>query len=201
MIHEGIAMQPLTPDDLLSLEEYGPRRDEFFDAHRRYCDQYRRIRVGPSAVLLFENRQTLWFRVQEILRVTQMREPKWVEQELAVVNRLLPTAHHLQAGLLLDQSEGATWEKLKAESVRLVLGSIRVTPQITSCRPGERTLGLAHWLDFSLFRPERKLFADFSVSAWIEINCGIYRHSSGRLTEEVRQSLLDDLEMSDKDAA
>ncbi len=194
-------MQPLTSNDLLPIEEYAPRREEFFEAHRRYCDQYRRVRVGPAAVLLFENRQTLWFRVQEILRVTRLRDPKWVEQELAIVNRLLPRAHHLQAGLVLSEAEGAVWEKLEPESIRLVLGSIRVTPQITSCQPEERALGLAHWLEFSLYRPGRKLFADAGVSASIEINCGTYRHSSGRLAEDVRQSLLDDLELSDRDAA
>jgi hypothetical protein len=194
-------MQPLTPDDLLPLAEYAPRREEFFQAHRRYCDLYRRVRVGPSAALLFENRQTLWFRIQEILRVTQLRDPKWVQQELAIVNRLLPRANQLQAGLILNDPSGTAWRKLQPESIRLVLGSIHVSPRIASCQPGEQALGLAHWLEFPLYRPERKLLADFSVSAWIEIECGAYRHNSGRLTEEVRQSLLDDLESSDKDAA
>src|SRR5580704_14304508 len=123
-------MQPLTPDDLLPIEEYAPRREEFFEAHRRYCDQYRRVRVGPSAVLLFENRQTLWFRIQEILRVTQLRDPNWVQQELAIVNRLLPRAHQLQAALLIESSDAVTFEKLKPDSIPLVLGSIRVSAQI-----------------------------------------------------------------------
>ena len=194
-------MQPLTRDDLLTLEEYTPRRDEFFEAHRRYCDQYRRIRVGPSAILLFENRQTLWFRIQEILRVTRLRETKWVEQELAIVNRLLPRSHRLQAGLLLDDLESQDWDQLDSESVRLVLGAIHICGQITSCKPDERALGVAHWIEFALYRPERKLLDDRSMSCWIEVECGDYRHASGRLTEEMRQSLLDDLEMSDRDAA
>jgi hypothetical protein len=194
-------MQPLTPDDLLSLDEYVPRREEFFEAHRRYCDQYRRVRVGPSAVLLFENRQTLWFRIQEILRVTQLRDAKWIQQELTIVNRLLPRAHQLQAGLLLDDPNSKEWKKLKPDSIQLMLGSIHISAQITSCQPSEQALGLAHWVEFSLYRPERKLFADFSVSAWFDMEIGRYRHAGGRLTEEVRQSLLDDLELSDRDAA
>jgi hypothetical protein len=194
-------MQPLTTDDLLPIEEYAPRREEFFEAHRRYCDQYRRVRVGPSAILLFENRQTLWFRVQEILRVTQIREPHWVQRELAVVNRLLPKPDHLQAGLMLDYSEGRKWDAIGPDSIRMVLGAINVPARITASDPADRAFGSAHWLEFGLHRPERKLFADYSISVWIEIACGDYDHWSNRLTEEVRQSLLDDLEMSDRDAA
>src|SRR6266700_2403855 len=60
-------MLPLTLEDLLPLEEYAGRRREFFEAQCRYLDRYRRVRVGPRATLSFENRQTLWFRVQEEL--------------------------------------------------------------------------------------------------------------------------------------
>ena len=62
-------MAPLTVEDLLPLEVYAPRRREFFDSHRKYIDRFRRVRIGPRLTLIFENRQTLWFRVQEVVRV------------------------------------------------------------------------------------------------------------------------------------
>ena len=68
-------MHPLTLDDLMPLEEYAGKRREFFEAHQRYLDRYRRVRVGPQAALLFENRQTLWFRLQEVLRVARLADP------------------------------------------------------------------------------------------------------------------------------
>ena len=61
-------MRPLTYDDLLPLEDFAGQRRELFEAHIRYVDRYRRVRFGPRLALIFENRQTLWFRVQEILR-------------------------------------------------------------------------------------------------------------------------------------
>jgi hypothetical protein len=195
-------MQPLTLEDLLPLEEFTARRAEFFEAHARYCDQYRRIRVGPDAVLLFENRQTLWFRVQEILRVTRLRESEWIQQELDLVNRLLPRANHLQAGLILaGPNEPKGWATPSADSIRLALDTIHISPKLVSCRPEDRAAGLAHWLEFAMSRADRKLLADLDVPAWFEIECGAYDHASGRLTEEMRQSLLDDLEMSDRAAA
>ena len=73
-------MLPLTVDDLLPLEEYAGRRKEFFDAQRRYVDRYRRIRIGPKLTLIFENRQTLWFRVQEVIRIARLAEPGEVQR-------------------------------------------------------------------------------------------------------------------------
>src|SRR5215831_5896190 len=94
-------MLPLTVDDLLPLNEYANRRREFFDSHVRYVDRYRRVRLGPRLTLVFENRQTLWFRVQEVLRVARLADPARVREELAVYNRLLPGAGRLQAALLI----------------------------------------------------------------------------------------------------
>src|SRR6516165_10455947 len=116
-------MQPLTPDDLLPLEEYVGRRAEFFRAHVRYVDRYRRVRLGPRLTLVFENRQTLWFRAQEVLRVARLADPARVSEELAVYNRLLPGRGRLQAALLVEPSdETAFWKTLRGEEVRLRMG-------------------------------------------------------------------------------
>src|ERR1700691_1488801 len=99
-------MEALTLDDLLPLDEFADRRREFFADHVRYLDRYRRVRLGPSLTLLFENRQTLWFRVQEVLRVARLAEPARVRQELDLYNRLLPGRDRLQAALLIRIGEG-----------------------------------------------------------------------------------------------
>src|SRR5947209_2244790 len=97
-----IPMQPLTLDDLLPLEEYAGRRREFFESLGRYLDRYRRVRVGPKAALLFENRQTLWFRVHEIIRVARLSEAGRLQKELDLYNTLLPGRNTLQAALVID---------------------------------------------------------------------------------------------------
>src|SRR3989442_12839520 len=94
-------MQPLTLDDLLPLDEFADRRREFFASHHRYLDRYRRSRLGPRLTLLFENRQTLWFRVQELLRVARLTDAVHVQRELDLYNRLLPGRNRLQAALLI----------------------------------------------------------------------------------------------------
>src|SRR5438270_13358315 len=95
-------MRALTPDDLLPLQEFADRRREFFESHSRYVDRYRRVRIGPAVTLVFENRQTLWFRIQEVVRVARLSEPEIVQQELDVYNPLLPTRNTLQAAFLIE---------------------------------------------------------------------------------------------------
>src|SRR5688500_1907978 len=95
-------MLPLTLDDLLPLEEYAGRRRGFYESLGRYLDRYRRVRVGPKVTLVFENRQTLWFRVHEIIRIARLADPARLQKELDVYNGLLPARDALQAAVLLD---------------------------------------------------------------------------------------------------
>ena len=75
-------MDVLGLEDIIPLEEFAGKRREFASAHRRYLDRYRRVRLGPTLTLVFENRQTLWFRVQEVLRLTRLSEKRLVAQLL-----------------------------------------------------------------------------------------------------------------------
>jgi Protein of unknown function (DUF3501) len=199
-------MRPLTLDDLTPLDEYVPRRGEFFEVHQRYLDRYRRVRVGPKLTLIFENRQTLLFRVQEVLRVARLSEPERVEQELAVYNRLLPGADRLQAALLIDISdesklteELAGWRSLRGDQLRLCIGPRHFPADLVTCRPEDRCIGAAHWVQFHISAEGRKDLGAFRLPAFVEMLHPSYRHESAFLSEEIRQSLLDDLAMSDRD--
>ena len=200
-------MNALTLDDLLPLEEYAGRRQEFFDAHDRYLDRYRRVRVGPRLTLLFENRQTLWYRLQEVIRIARLSEPGRVQRELDLYNRFLPGRYQLQAILLVSipgdsplTAELAFWQQLKGEDLRLCVGGKRFPSRLLTCRPEDRCIGAALWVQFSIDDFARRLLADGSHAAHCEAHYGNYRHQSPPLSDDVRQSLLDDLELSDRDA-
>jgi len=201
-------MRPLTLDDLLPLEEYANRRREFFDSLRRYLDRYRRVRVGPRVTLLFENRQTLWFRVQEIVRVARLAEPEHLQAELNLYNRLLPGRDVLQAALLIDVAdesrlteELAPWRDFSGPDLTLNVGSVSFPSTLVTCRPEDRCIGAAHWVQFAVPFPRRKLLTDFRQPAALEMTLPDYHHRSLPLSEDVRQSLFEDLQMSGRDAA
>jgi len=199
-------MRPLTLDDLLPLDEYASRRRELHESLQHYVDRYRRVRIGPRLTLLFENRQTLWFRVHEVLRVARLAEPHRVQQELNVYNRLLPGRGRLQAALLLevtDESrlveELAPWQALRGEDLPLCLGPRQFPADLVTCRPEDRCLGAAHWVQYALGADGRRLLADFRQPAYFAALLPAYPHQSEPLGDEVRRSLLDDLELPERD--
>jgi hypothetical protein len=198
-------MRPLTHDDLLSLDEFAGQRRELFGKLQRYLDRHRRVRIGPRVTLLFENRQTLWFRVQDVLRIARLAEEPRVQQELDVYNRLLPDRERLQAALLIaiaDETklseELASWQSLRGEELLLCVGSRHVPADLVTSRPEDRCVGAAHWVRFAIDAEARRLLSDFRQPAHFEIRHISYRHTSPPLSEDVRQSLLDDLDLSDK---
>ncbi len=94
-------MNPLTPSDLLSHEEYEAQRATF----RRETialKKRRRIEVGPLVTLVFENRQTLLFQVQEMIRAERIFEPSKIQDELDVYNALLPRTGELSATVMIE---------------------------------------------------------------------------------------------------
>jgi hypothetical protein len=197
-------MRPLTLDDLLPLDEYAGRRGEFFDSLSHYQDRYRRVRIGPRLTLLFVNRQMLWFHVQELLRIARLSEPERVQQELDLYNRLLPARGRLQAALLIElmdetkiTQELSAWNTMAGDSLRLRLGDRQFPAELVTVRPEDRSIGGAHWVQFALDSDARRLLKDFRVPAFIEIAHGEYRHQSSSLSDDVRESLLEDLEAPD----
>jgi hypothetical protein len=195
-------MLPLTLDDLLPLGEYAGKRREYYESHRRYLDRYRRVRVGPLVTLLFENRQTLWFRVQEVLRVARLSDPRAVQQELDLFNRLLPERGQLQASLLIEVRDESrltqqmeAWAELTDEHLHFCIGRQAYAGRVLTCRPEDRCIGAAHWVQFTLDS------TDLRQPAFVELSLPIYCYQSPLLNEETRQSLVDDLKDADTRAA
>jgi hypothetical protein len=201
-------MRPLALDDLMPLADYASRRSEFFAAHGRYLDHYRRVRVGPRVTLVFENRQTLWYRVHELLRVARLADSTRVQQELDWYNRLLPGRDTFQAAVVIDMGDGPDldeqlkhWQGLKGDCMRLVAADFTVRAQLLTCRPEDLCIGAAHWLTFQISGEMRSALGDSRRAAFIEIAHETYQHRSAPLTDRVRRSLMDDLELSDRDRA
>jgi hypothetical protein len=200
-------MVPLTVDDLLPLEEYARRRREFFDSHRRYIDRYRRIRIGPSLTLIFENRQTLWYRVQEVIRIARLAKRRDVEQELNLYNRLLPGTNLLQAALLIEidesrfREEMSRWRDLSGEQLKLCVDDGSVPATLVTSRPEDRSIGTAHWVQFAVDPSQRRLLADFDLPGRFTFDNGWYQHASDQLSEDLRRSLLDDLALAEREVS
>ena len=97
-------MNLLNPRDLLPASEYEQQREQF-RSQIIALKQRRRISVGPLVTLVFENRETLRFQTQEMIRVEHILDPHKVQEELDVYNALMPGAGELSATLLIEITE------------------------------------------------------------------------------------------------
>ncbi len=94
----------LAAGDLISLEEYHRTRADFRArvlAHKAH----RQVAIGPNATLYFEDRLTIQYQVQEMLRIERIFEAEAIAEELAAYNPLIPTGRNLKATFMLEFPE------------------------------------------------------------------------------------------------
>src|SRR3954466_7716864 len=95
------AMKKLVESDLYSLERYSRERPEFrarVMAHKKN----RQLSVGPSTMWLFEDRMTVQYQVQEMLRTERIFEPEGIADELSAYNPLIPDGRNWKVTLLIE---------------------------------------------------------------------------------------------------
>ncbi len=94
-------MQKLTRDDLYSLEDYAQVRADFrakVMAHKKS----RQVPIGAHATLYFEDRLTMQYQVQEMLRVERIFESEGIEDELGAYNPLIPDGSNWKATFMIE---------------------------------------------------------------------------------------------------
>ncbi len=194
-------MNPLKKSDLMSLEQYAQHRPEYREqvmAHKRN----RQVAIGPNARLYFEDRVTMQYQIQEILRIEKIFETEGIEEELEAYNPLIPDGMNWKATFMIEYEdeqvrrqalsrligvERAVWVRVgKLEKVYPIANEdlVRETAEKTSA---------VHFLRF-------ELSADMirAVRTGAEISMGVehenYHHETGPLPENIVQSLADDLD-------
>jgi hypothetical protein len=97
-------MEKLTIDDLLSLERYHkerPRLRAEVLEHKRH----RQAPLGPHLTLYFEDRLTMRYQIQEMLRAERIFESEAIAEELAAYNPLIPDGTNLKATMMLEYTD------------------------------------------------------------------------------------------------
>ncbi len=171
------------------------------DRSYRHLDRCRRIRVGPALTLVFENQQTLWFRMQELAGFNRRAEDVEVRRLHDWYSRLMPSHDRLLAALWVG-SPGRR-PILNLENLRGVVADGRLLLRSSNGyeiggtllpeRVRDRLIGLVGWTEFP-FSPEDRIALNNPRQEWrLAIESEDYRHESDPLTPLVLMSLLADL--------
>ena len=94
-------MEKLNKSDLFSLEEYSINRDSF---RKKVLEekQHRKVYIGEHVALLFENKNTIQYQIQEMLRIEKIFDADGIQEELDAYNPLIPDGTNLKAVMLIE---------------------------------------------------------------------------------------------------
>ena len=194
-------MQKLAVSDLLSLERYSRERPDFRTrviAHKRD----RQVNVGPNTMWLFEDRLTVQYQVQEMLRTERIFEAEGITEELAAYNPLIPDGRNWKVTFLIEYPDPEVrrvqLEKLRGIEDRCwvqVSGFERVLAIADEDleRENEVKTSAVHFLRFELIQAmAEKLKGGAALS--IGIDHPEYQHQISPAPDNVRASLISDLD-------
>jgi len=185
-------MQKLTQQDLYTLEAYARER-ALFRARVLAHKQARIVHVGAHVTLVFEDRLTVQYQIQEMLRVERIFEPAGIAEELDAYNPLIPDGGNLKATMLIEYpDEGERARKLVElhgieKSVALQIGNLAPVVAIADEdleRSTETKTAAVHFLRFELDAAQVAAFAGSVVAIAIDHRAYQARTVLGAATRE-----------------
>ena len=191
----------LSRDDLYSLEQYAEARSAFREkvlAHKKN----RRLDLGTNAALYFEDRLTMQYQVQEMLRIEKIFEADGIKEELDAYNPLIPDGSNWKATFMVEFPE---IEERKAMLAQLVGIEDRVYMQVADFdrvypiadedleRDTEEKTSAVHFLRFELPAEQVKALKN-GASLIAGIDHENYRVEVSPVPDNIRESLVADLD-------
>ena len=192
-------MKPLTVQDVLPIEEYERSREAF---RQRIIDlkQKRRLSVGNLITMVFENRETVLFQIQEMVRAERILRPERVSEEVAMYNEQIPQVGELSATLMIEVTDPQlvkpVLDRLQGIDCGQTVG-IRVGPHLVygvfeQGRSNEEKISAVHYVRFPVPETVKALMEDPAVPIQVVVTHPRYQ-AVQPVSEEMRRSLLEDL--------
>jgi hypothetical protein len=165
----------------------------------------RRVALGPRLSLLFENRQTVLFQIQEMTRTERIVEEARIREELHAYNALVPEAGQLSATLFIEipdlhrlsqdevRREVNRFQGLDRGAVRLRLGEELSLPAVFEAgHSKEEKMAAVQYLRFVVPEEARRALRDPYTPARLVVDHPRYQ-AEAEVGAELRQELLADL--------
>lgn len=193
-------MSKLARADLYSLEQYAEVRTEFrarVMAHKRH----RIVALGPHATVHFEDRLTMQYQIQEMLRVERIFDKEGIEEELAAYNPLVPDGANWKATFMVEFDDP---DERRRELAKLIGIEDKVWVKVAGMNPvfavadedldreNEEKTSSVHFLRFEL-TPDMVRAVKHGAAVSAGVDHPAYRHAVEPLPAGVRDSLAADL--------
>jgi hypothetical protein len=166
--------------------------------------KHRRVAVGPNITILFENRETVLFQIQEMVRTERIVDDGRIQEEVDVYNALVPDHGELSATLFIEIPELVRmsqdevretvnrFQGLDRDSVWLQVDGLRVPARFESGHSKEEKMAAVHYVRFALPEAARATLGEAAADVRVVVEHPHYR-AEAALAAETRQSLRKDL--------
>jgi len=195
-----MAKHELTPADIMSMETYGKIRLER-RRQVRELKKNRRIAVGPVATFYFENYQTMWHQVHEMLFI-EKGGAEQIADELAAYNPLIPKGRDLVATLMFEIDDAERRDRFLSElghvetmvTISFDGESIEAVPEGDTERTDEGgKTSSVHFLHFPFSDLQVEKFRGPGARATVAINHENYGHAA-KLSPAAHAALAEDFD-------
>ena len=166
--------------------------------------RHRRVAVGPNLTLLFENRETVLFQIQEMVRTERIVDDARIQEEVDVYNALVPDPGELSATLFIEIPELVRmsqdqvretvnrFQGLDRDSVWLQVDGLRVAARFESGHSKEEKMAAVHYVRFARPEAARAALGEAAADVRVIVEHPRYR-AEAVLSAETRRSLREDL--------
>ena len=192
-------MNKLTRADLMSLEQYHTER-KAFRAKVMEHKAPRKVSIGPNTSLYFEDRLTMQYQIQEMLRIERIFEAEGIQDELDAYNPLIPDGHNWKATFMVEFPDVEERKRKLAELIGIerqvwveIHGFAKVYPIANEDLSRETTdkTSSVHFLRFEL-TPDMVVAARDATPLSMGIDHPVYQYSM-EVPLETRRALATDL--------
>lgn len=194
-------MEKLSRNDLYSLEQYAELRPEFRQkvlAHKRH----RKLHIGENATLYFEDRLTMQYQVQEMLRIEKIFEAQGIQEELDAYNPLIPDGSNWKATFMVEFPDVAERQEMLKHLVGIEdnvwmqvgdLAKIRPIADEDLERSDDVKTSAVHFMRFEL-NPEQVAALKSGATLSAGIDHPNYQAEVNPVADNIRSALLADLD-------
>ncbi len=192
-----MAVRKVSLDEIMGLARYEEQRNEI---RRRVIEMKRRRRVpvGDRVTFVFENHDTVWFQIQEMLRAEHIVDIDRVREELDVYNELIPAPGELSSTMFIEiTDQSRIREELLRflgieERVTLELGAKQIPGRFEPGRSREDRISAVQYVRFPCPPHAAEVLEDAAQSVRLRIDHPQYQYVAD-VPMEVRKSLAEDL--------
>ena len=192
-------MELIKQTDLINIIDYEKVREKYRKDIIDYKKE-RRLSLGPNITITFENRKTMKFQIQEMMRAERMVHDPQIKEELDIYNSLLPEKNGLSATLFIEVTKETQIHSVLNKFIGLTVGNNlyfqigdqKIYAQFEVGREEEDKISSVHYLQFDLGEKTMTDFMDNSIAVALTIDYNDYQYSK-ILSKTMRSSLIEDL--------